>query len=53
MSIRDRYKGGVWRGVKGDLKDKYPDGERVWWWAFSSCTKKVKHIACGCYGSYN
>ena len=36
------YAGVVWRGVKGvDLRDKYPPDKEVYWWAFSSTTKKL------------
>ena len=36
------YSGVVWRGVKGvDLRDKYPPDKEVYWWAFSSTTKKL------------
>ena len=36
------YSGVVWRGVKDvDLRDKYPKGKSVYWWAFSSTTKQL------------
>ena len=36
------YARSVWRGVKGvDLRDKYPPDKEVYWWAFSSTTKKL------------
>ena len=36
------YAGVVWRGVFGvDLRDKYPTGRELYWWAFSSTTKKL------------
>jgi len=36
------YVGSVWRGVAGvDLRDKYPQGSKLAWWAFSSTTKKL------------
>ncbi|CAF3888190.1 unnamed protein product [Rotaria sp. Silwood1] len=28
----------VWRGVRGDLRSQYKQGDNVTWWAFSSCT---------------
>jgi hypothetical protein len=28
----------VWRGVKRNICDEFPDGSKVTWWAFSSCT---------------
>ncbi|CAF4303697.1 unnamed protein product, partial [Rotaria sp. Silwood2] len=28
----------VWRGVLGDLRSQYKQGDNVTWWAFSSCT---------------
>jgi hypothetical protein len=38
------YEGTVWRGVKGvDLRGQYPKGKEVYWWAFSSTTKEVRH----------
>lgn len=37
-----KYSGTVWRGVKEDLRGRYPEGKTVYWWAFSSTTKKVQ-----------
>lgn len=31
----------VWRGVKENLSDRYPKGEKVTWWALSSCTSAI------------
>ncbi|CAF3845438.1 unnamed protein product [Rotaria sp. Silwood1] len=31
----------VYRGVKLDLSEKYPIGENVVWWGFSSCTVSI------------
>ena len=31
----------VFRGVKCDMRNKYPVGETVYWWGFSSCTENV------------
>ena len=38
--------GAVWRGVKNkDLRKDFPEGKtNVWWWAFSSTTKKVSTL---------
>eukprot|EP00930_Biecheleria_cincta_P031537 TRINITY_DN2188_c0_g1_i1.p1 TRINITY_DN2188_c0_g1~~TRINITY_DN2188_c0_g1_i1.p1 ORF type:complete len:761 (+),score=143.66 TRINITY_DN2188_c0_g1_i1:19-2301(+) len=41
MKVIKPYIGAVWRGVKGNLTSKYPEGEQIIWWAFSSCTTKV------------
>ena len=39
------YVGTVWRGVKGvDLRDKFPQGKEIFWWAFSSATKKLSTL---------
>ena len=40
-----KYVGTVWRGVKGvDLRDKFPEGKEIFWWAFSSATKKLSTL---------
>ena len=31
----------VWRGVRGDLRSHYTQGDNVTWWAFSSCTSSI------------
>ncbi|CAF3303013.1 unnamed protein product [Rotaria sp. Silwood2] len=31
----------VWRGVRGDLRSHYQQGDNVTWWAFSSCTTTI------------
>ena len=31
----------IYRGVKLDLRSEYEQGERVFWWGFSSCTKAL------------
>jgi hypothetical protein len=31
----------VWRGVRKNLSEEYPQGLEVVWWAFSSCTKSL------------
>ena len=31
----------VWRGVRGDLRSNYKQGDNVTWWAFSSCTSTI------------
>ena len=31
-----KFKGTVWRGVKVDLRTKYPKDKEFYWWAFSS-----------------
>ena len=42
LAYYGRYAGVVWRGVKGvDLRDKYPAEKELYWWAFSSTTKKL------------
>jgi hypothetical protein len=28
----------VFRGIKGDIRKDYPQGETIYWWGFSSCT---------------
>lgn len=32
----------VFRGVKKDLRAEYPEGSRLIWWGFSSCTASMK-----------
>ena len=32
----------VYRGVKMDLRNEYPEGSKVIWWGFSSCTSRVR-----------
>ena len=40
-----RYVGTVWRGVRGvDLTAKFPTGMEIYWWAFSSTTKKLSTL---------
>ena len=40
-----KYVGTVWRGVKGvDLRDKFPKGKGIFWWAFSSTTKALSTL---------
>jgi hypothetical protein len=34
----------VWRGVRGDLHSDYVRGDRVTWWAFSSCTTSISAL---------
>jgi len=35
----------VWRGVRGvDLRDQYPKGRQLYWWAFSSTTKELSTL---------
>ena len=41
MFHSSRAPSSVWRGVKHDLAATYKKGEKVWWWAFSSCTKEA------------
>ncbi|CAF3428700.1 unnamed protein product [Rotaria socialis] len=31
----------VYRGVKKDMRDEYPEGKTLVWWGFSSCTSKL------------
>jgi hypothetical protein len=31
----------VWRGVLGDLRSHYKQGDTITWWAFSSCTTAI------------
>lgn len=31
----------VWRGVRGDLRSKYQQGDNITWWGFSSCTMSI------------
>jgi len=39
------YVGTVWRGVQGvDLREKYPKGSEIYWWAFSSTTKELSTL---------
>jgi hypothetical protein len=44
----------VFRGVKTDLKDQYPEGRKVTWYGFSSTTKSAKVLEnpqfCGAHG---
>jgi len=48
LTARDKlppFVGTVWRGVKGvDLRDKYPKGTELYWWAFSSTTKELETL---------
>merc|ERR1712083_1081524 len=39
-----KYCGTVWRGVKADLRKQYPTDKEVYWWAFSSTTKKLSTL---------
>ena len=40
-----KYVGTVWRGVKDvDLRDKFPPGKEIYWWAFSSATKALSTL---------
>ena len=40
-----KYSGVVWRGVKGrDLREKFPKGKEVYWWAFSSSSKELSTL---------
>lgn len=32
----------VYRGVKGDISDQYPEGKEFVWWALTSCTSTMK-----------
>jgi hypothetical protein len=36
------YNGKLWRGVKLNLKQNYPEGKKFFWWSFSSCTVNLK-----------
>jgi hypothetical protein len=38
MSKLPPFVGGVWRGVKADLRAQYPKGRKFFWCGFSSCT---------------
>merc|ERR1719223_1425434 len=38
--------GTLYRGVKSNLASKYPVGERVVWWAWSSCTTAIDVLHC-------
>lgn len=48
LEARDKlpkYSGTVWRGVKGkDLRNEYPKGKELYWWAFSSTTKELSTL---------
>mmetsp|Transcript_5769 Transcript_5769/g.11072 ORF Transcript_5769/g.11072 Transcript_5769/m.11072 type:complete len:205 (-) Transcript_5769:245-859(-) len=40
-----RYKGLLWRGVKGvDLRGDFPVGKELFWWSFSSTTKQMSTL---------
>jgi len=40
-----KFAGTVWRGIKGiDVRNKYPKGKELYWWAFSSCTKELSQL---------
>merc|ERR1712194_123380 len=39
-----KHIGTVWRGVKADLRSQYPVDKEVYWWAFSSTTKKMSTL---------
>jgi hypothetical protein len=39
----------VWRGVKKNISDEFPQGRQVIWWAFSSCTKTLTVLESDAY----
>ena len=39
------FAGTVWRGVKGvDLRGNFPEGKELYWWPFSSTTKRLSTL---------
>ncbi|CAF3237751.1 unnamed protein product [Rotaria sp. Silwood2] len=42
LSQLPSQRGTVFRGVKLDLHNKYPKGETITWWGFSSCTALIE-----------
>jgi len=38
LNILPNFQGTVWRGVKKDLSSLYTQGQKLFWWAFSSTT---------------
>ncbi|CAF4926723.1 unnamed protein product [Rotaria socialis] len=34
----------VYRGVRKDMRDEYPEGRTLVWWGFSSCTSKINVV---------
>ncbi|CAF4274500.1 unnamed protein product, partial [Rotaria sordida] len=39
----------VWRGIRADLSNDYPQDEKITWWAFSSCTTSLKILQSDLY----
>ncbi|CAF1548671.1 unnamed protein product [Rotaria magnacalcarata] len=35
----------VYRGVKKDMREEYPEGRILVWWGFSSCTSKINVLS--------
>ena len=48
LQARDKlptFAGTVWRGVKGvDMRASFPEGKELYWWPFSSTTKKLSTL---------
>ncbi|CAF1107864.1 unnamed protein product [Didymodactylos carnosus] len=32
----------IWRGIRGNFSNHYPEGKEIIWWGFSSCTQSIK-----------